>query len=71
MELNQFQQAFGTRLRTLRKQKGISLLQLSVEAGMSEGYLSKLENGKINATLDVVRRLSLTLNVTAKEFFNF
>ena len=71
MELHEFQKAFGARLRDVRKEKGISQSKLSEDTGMSEGYLSRVENGKVNATLDIVRRLGIALGVGAKVFFDF
>ena len=71
MELLEFQKAFGARLRDVRKEKGISQSKLSEDTGMSEGYLSRVENGKVNATLDIVRRLGIALGVGAKVFFDF
>lgn len=71
MELHEFQKAFGARLRDVRKGKGISQGKLSVDTGMSEGYLSRLENGKVNVTLDIVRRLGIALGVEARVLFDF
>ncbi len=71
MELDDFQKAFGARLQKVRRRKGISQRRLSVETGMSEGYLSRLEHGRVNATLDIVRRLGIALGVRARTFFEF
>lgn len=71
MELLEFQKAFGARLRYVRKEKGISQSKLSEDTGMSEGYLSRLENGRVNATLDILRRLGIALQVEVKVFFDF
>lgn len=55
MEINE---AFGLRLRQLRKAKGWSLLELSVRADVNHNYLSDIENGRRNPTLNVLHRLS-------------
>ena len=43
----------GERIRTLRKQKGLTQAELAKEAGISRATLSKLENGLI-AQISVV-----------------
>jgi len=43
----------GERIRTLRKQKGMTQAELAKEAGISRATLSKLENGLI-AQISVV-----------------
>jgi transcriptional regulator with XRE-family HTH domain len=40
--------AFGTLLRQLRKEQGWSLNVLAEKAGTQKGYLSGIENGKVN-----------------------
>lgn len=55
----------GARVRTLRQAKGMSLGDLGVEAKVSKGYLSQLENGEdVNPTLDVLLAIAKVLGVT-------
>lgn len=61
MEINE---AFGLRLRQLRKAKGWSLLELSVRADVNHNYLSDIENGRRNPTLNVLHRLSLGFGIS-------
>jgi transcriptional regulator with XRE-family HTH domain len=39
--------SLGANIRQARKSLGISLAQLSAQAGVSKGYLSQMENGKV------------------------
>lgn len=39
-------EAIGTNLRSLRRQRGVSLKNLAQQTGISPGYLSMVENGK-------------------------
>ncbi len=72
MELNEFQIAFGARVRQLREQKNMSAKQVAEKDGiLTAPYLSQIENGKVNATLDLVRRLSKTIGEPAHKFFEF
>lgn len=61
MEINE---AFGVRLRQLRKAKGWSLLELSVRANINHNYLSDVENGRRNPTLTLLHRLSSAFDIT-------
>ena len=50
---------FGKRIRGLRKANGMTLDMLSAKSGMSKGYLSGIENGKVNPPVDrLVRKLA-------------
>jgi transcriptional regulator with XRE-family HTH domain len=50
---------FGKRLRNLRKQKGLTLENLAAKIGSSKGYLSGIENEKVNPpTEKFVRKLA-------------
>ena len=56
----------------MREQKNLTATQVAQNDGrFTTPYLSALENGKINATLDIVRRLSLATGAPAKDFFDF
>jgi transcriptional regulator with XRE-family HTH domain len=41
--------SFGARLRELRERAGLSLRQLESETGISNGYLSQIESGRVGA----------------------
>ncbi|MFE2110578.1 helix-turn-helix domain-containing protein [Kitasatospora sp. NPDC059463] len=49
-------QEFGTELRRLRQERGLSLTALSRLVHYSKGYLSKIENGGKPATADLAQR---------------
>lgn len=55
---------FGIRLRQLRKAKNWSLLELSVRADVNHNYLSDLENGRRNPTLNILFRLSTAFDIS-------
>lgn len=44
----------GQRLAGLRKEKGYTVRSLSEKCGITYQYLSKIENGKFSASIDVV-----------------
>jgi transcriptional regulator with XRE-family HTH domain len=45
---------FGKRLRTLRQKRGWTQLQLGEKLGLDRGYISDIENGKRNVSLEVL-----------------
>jgi transcriptional regulator with XRE-family HTH domain len=61
--------AFGTRLRTYREQRGLTLTQLSEETGHSKGYLSSLENNhqERRPSAEVLYTLAQALGVTMSD----
>jgi transcriptional regulator with XRE-family HTH domain len=45
---------FGRRLRVLRQRRGWTQLQLGEKLGLDRGYISDIENGKRNVSLEVL-----------------
>ena len=52
-----------SRLRALREWKGIRQVNLAFGVGVSQGFLSDLENGKRNMTDDVRHRIARVLEI--------
>ncbi len=57
----------GTTLGALRQQRGLSLDELSRQAGVSKSMLSQIERGQANPTVAVVWRLASALGVPLAE----
>lgn len=62
-------QTFGRNVRAARKEKGWTQEQLAFEAGIKRAYLSEIEGGKRNPTLDVVEKIASALSVEAISLF--
>ncbi len=61
----------GTKIRQLRKEKGLSLDQLATLAETSKSYLWELENRETaNPTMDKVSKIADKLGVTAEFLLN-
>mgnify|MGYP001627270607 CR=1 FL=1 len=59
----------GRKIRELRKSKGLSQREFAKLAGLSQSYISELENGiKINPSLSVIKKISKALKVDIKVF---
>jgi len=52
------QQRVGARVRELRQAAGITTVVLAEQTGISQGQLSKIENGKVALSVKVLARLS-------------
>ena len=60
-------EAFGERLARLRKDRGLTQVQLAAQAEMLQGVISDYENGKLRPYADVVARFAEILDVSADE----
>ncbi len=61
----------GARLKELRWSKGLSQEQLAEKADINSKYLSRMERGTENPTLDMLIKLSRALEVDMWEMFDF
>ena len=57
--------AFPERLSAFRKQRGLTAPQLAEIIGTHVSMVRRYETGKVQPTLDVIRRLALALEVSA------
>lgn len=62
--------AFGKRVKELRLQKGISQEKLANIAGVDRTYMTQVENGKRNLTIEKIRQICKGLNISLSDFFN-
>jgi transcriptional regulator with XRE-family HTH domain len=63
------QYRIGPKIRSLRKAKRLSLMQLGAHSGLSPGLLSKLERGQLVPTLPTLLRIALVFGVGLEHFF--
>ena len=59
----------GSRLRTLRKERGLSLEQLAGKSGVALATLSRMENGKGSGTFRTHQRISEALGLSLPELY--
>ena len=60
---------FGLNIQRLRRERGISQEALAHASGINRGYIGKLENAKFAASVDLIERISLALNIKSFELF--
>jgi transcriptional regulator with XRE-family HTH domain len=62
---------FGIRLKTLRKEKGLSQEELALKSGLNRPYISAIEKGKRNVSLEVMEKLAGAMGVEIGELIDF
>ncbi|EJL32222.1 putative transcriptional regulator [Caulobacter sp. AP07] len=60
-------QIFGSNVRRLRKERGLSQEALADEVGLAVTYVGQIERGQRNPTLDVVERFAEVFGVDPLE----
>lgn len=61
----------GTRIREIRKAKGLSQERLAELVGIEPRHVSRIEVGKSYPTISRLEKLSMVLGVTMRDFFDF
>src|SRR4030066_2241722 len=61
----------GMRIKEIIRSKGLSQEQLAEKADINSKYLSRMERGTENPTLDMLIKLSNALEVEMWEMFDF
>lgn len=56
-------------IRTIRKQKKISQMELCLRANMSQGFLTNIETGKKEPSAMTLIRIAEALGVSPRDFF--
>ena len=57
----------GTRIKSLRAKRGLTQKELAERAGISHGYLARLETGRHEPTLTMLGKLAKALRVKTAE----
>ena len=63
--------SIGNRVKNLRINKGLSQDELARRIDFDRTYLSRVESGKQNMTVETLFKICEGLGVTIKEFFDF
>ncbi|WP_346859087.1 helix-turn-helix transcriptional regulator [uncultured Draconibacterium sp.] len=59
----------GQRIRELRLQKSISQEQLALKAEIDRTYMTSVENGRRNISIQNIEKIIYALDTTFEEFF--
>lgn len=61
----------GCRIKTLRKQIGLSQEKLALKAEIDRTYLAGIESGKRNATIISIEKIVNALEISMRNFWDF
>jgi HTH-type transcriptional regulator, competence development regulator len=67
---NQILEQFGTILKQLRLEKKLTLLDLEVRSGVTEGDISRIENGKKNFNFTTLVKLAKGLEIPVSKLLS-
>jgi putative transcriptional regulator len=62
---------FGQNLKRLRNEKQLAVRVLALLSGLSKSTVENIEQARFSCTIDVVYKLSIGLNVSIKDLFDF
>lgn len=62
--------AIGERIAQLRKAKKLSQQKFSYEAEIERSYLTHVEKGRKNISIETLIKITDALEISLKEFFN-
>ncbi|MGA2402503.1 MAG: helix-turn-helix transcriptional regulator [Syntrophobacteraceae bacterium] len=68
-DLNNIQNRFGQRMRTLRVAKGLSQEEFAANCGLDRTYISGVERGRRNISLKNIEVVAQSLGVKISELF--
>jgi transcriptional regulator with XRE-family HTH domain len=60
----------GNRIREFRQLRHLSQQELADSADVERSYLTHLENGKKNISVDTLEKILNSLDISFREFFN-
>ena len=61
--------SIGARIKSLRKDAGLSQEALGLKAGLDRTYIASVESGKRNISIVNIEKLSLSLGYSLSDFF--
>jgi transcriptional regulator with XRE-family HTH domain len=66
---NYFLESLGSKIKILRKSRGVSQEDLAKQSEITRTYLTQIENGKVNPSIGKIKKISENLNISLCEMF--
>ena len=63
------QKNLGMTLKALRAEKGVSQEKLALSTGIDRRYMSDIENGRRNVSLEIIEKLAVFFEMSVSAFF--
>ena len=60
---------FGTRVRELRKEKGMTIEELAERSGLTKLQIGRIERGQVNTSIDSCNRIAIALGLSISQLF--
>ncbi|HMU11081.1 MAG TPA: helix-turn-helix transcriptional regulator [Ferruginibacter sp.] len=60
----------GQRIKVLRKEIGLSQEALAYKAEVDRTYVTDVENGRRNVSVEILEKIIIALNISVKDFFD-
>jgi transcriptional regulator with XRE-family HTH domain len=70
LNIMNIQEKFGNKVKSLREQKGISIEHLANNSNVDRNYISDIEKGKRNVSIEVIEKIMTGLDTDLATFFN-
>lgn len=64
-------QLLGQRVRSYRKQLGLTMEEMAFRCGLHASYIALLESGRRNPSLDTLEKIALGLDVQLSDLLNY
>ena len=66
---NYFLESLGSKIKILRKSRGVSQEDLAKQSEITRTYLTQIENGNVNPSIGKIKKISENLNISLCEMF--
>lgn len=66
----EIKQKIGERIKELRLEKNLSQEALAFNSGLERSFITHIENGRRNVSIETLSKVILGLNITFFDFFN-
>lgn len=67
--MSDIEKLFGVQVRRIRIEKNISQEELGFRSGLSKNYISDVERGSRNVSLQTIEKIARGLEIPIKELF--
>ena len=64
-----YRHAFGSKLRTVRERKGLTMKQVAAQVGVTESLISQIEREKVSPSIDTLLSISEVLEIDLEYLF--
>lgn len=62
-KINNRLETIGQRIQNFRKKQRLSQIELAVEVGINRSYLSEIENGRTNSSINILYAIADALKI--------